>query len=71
MSALNAYFHVEFEMRAAEEELLIRKQGNKESVRDFITPLMYLPRKAYGQDIEKRESAVLKRLELGFSQENF
>ena len=65
MSSLNAYFHVEFEMRAVEEELLIRKQGNKESVRDFITQLMYLARKAYGQDIEKREATVLKRLELG------
>jgi len=65
MSSLNSYFHVEFEMRAAEEELLVRKQGNKESVRDFITQLMYLARKAYGQDIEKREAAVLKRLELG------
>jgi len=53
MSSLNAYFHVEFEMRAAEEELLVRKQGNKESVRDFITQLMYLARKAFGQDIEK------------------
>jgi hypothetical protein len=51
MSALNGYFHVEFEMRTAEEELLVRKQGNMESVRDFIAQLMYLARKAYGQDI--------------------
>jgi ribosomal protein L15 len=67
VSALNSYFHVEFEMRNAEEELLTRKQGNKESVRDFLSQLMFLARKAYGQDIAKREAAVLKRLELGLS----
>jgi hypothetical protein len=67
MSALNAYFHVDFEMRTAEEELLVRKQGNKESVRDFIAQLMYLARKAYGQDIAKRKSAVFKWLEFGLS----
>jgi hypothetical protein len=62
MSALNGYFHVDFEMRAAEEELLVRKQWNKESVTDFITQMMYLARKAYGQDIVKRQAAVLKQL---------
>jgi len=67
VSALNSYFHVEFEMRAAEEELLTRKQGNKESVRDFLNQLMFLARKAYGQDLEKREAAVLKRIELGLA----
>ncbi len=67
MSALNAYFHRGFEMRTAEEELLVRKQGNKESVRDFIAPLMYLARKAYGQDIAKCEASVFKWLEFGLS----
>ena len=67
VSELNAYFHVEFEMRTAEEELLTRKQGPKESVRDFINQLMFLARKAFGQDIERREAAVLKRIELGLS----
>ncbi len=65
VSALNSYFNVEFEMRAAEEDLLARKQGPKESVRDFISQLKFLARKAYGQDLERREAAVLKRLELG------
>jgi hypothetical protein len=67
VSELNAYFHVEFEMRTAEEELLTRKQGPKESVRDFINQLMFLARKAFGQDLERREAAVLKRIELGLS----
>jgi len=65
VSALNSHFHVEYEMRAAEEELLTRKQSAKESVRDFISQLRFLARKAYGQDLEKREAAVVKRLELG------
>jgi hypothetical protein len=59
------HFNVEHAMRAAEEELLTRKQGAKESVRDFISQLRFLARKAYGQDLEKREAAVVKRLELG------
>jgi hypothetical protein len=65
VSAVNSHFHVEYEMCAAEEELLTRKQGTKESVRDFITQLRFLARKAYGQDLEKREAAVIKCLELG------
>jgi len=67
VSALNSHFHVEFEMRAAEEELLSRKQGPKESVREFISQLRFLARKAYGQDLERREAAVIKRLELGLA----
>jgi hypothetical protein len=66
-SALNSYFHVEFEMRTAEEELLTRKQGSKESVRDFLNQLMFLARKAYGEDLEKREAAVFKHIELGLA----
>ena len=46
LATLNAHFHVEFEMRSAEEELATRKQGSKESVRDFIAQLMALVRKA-------------------------
>ncbi len=64
VSALNSHFHVEYEMRAAEEELLTRKQGAKESVLDFISQLRFLARKAYGQDLERREAAVFKRHEL-------
>ena len=67
VSALNSYFHTEVEMRTAEEELLVRKQGPKESVRDFTSQLMFLARKAYGQDVRKREAAVLKRIELGLN----
>ena len=67
VSALNSHFHVEFEMRSAEEELLSRKQGPKESVREFIAQLRFLARKAYGQDLEKREAAMIKRLELGLA----
>ncbi len=65
MSSLNSYFHVEFEICTVEEELLVRKQGNKESVRDFIAQLMYLAQKAYGQDLVKRKADILKRLEFG------
>jgi hypothetical protein len=42
IATLNAHFHVEFEVTAAEEELITRKQGNKESVRDFISNLQAL-----------------------------
>ena len=67
LATLNAHFHVEFEMRSAEEELATRKQGSKESVRDFIAQLMALARKAYGNDNRRREAAVLKRLEHGLN----
>jgi hypothetical protein len=67
LATLNAHFHVEFEMRSAEEELATRKQGSKESVRDFIAQLMSLARKAYGRDNHRREAAVLKRLEHGLN----
>jgi hypothetical protein len=36
-------------------------------VREFIAQLRFLAREAYGQDLEKRESAVIKRLELGLA----
>ena len=32
---------------------------------DFILQLMFLARKAYGQDIKKRKAAVIKQIELG------
>ncbi len=67
VATLNAHFHVEFEARAAKEELITRKQGNKESVRDFISNLQALARRAFGKDLAKREAAVLKRFELGFN----
>ena len=67
VAALNSYFHVEVEMRTAEEELLVRKQNPKESVREFIAHLMFLARKAYGADQDRREATVIKRLELGLA----
>ena len=67
IATLNAHYHVEFEARAAEEELITRKQGNKESVRDFISNLQALARRAFGKDLAKREAAVLKRLKLGLN----
>ena len=63
--ALNAQFYVEHEMRVAYEELLTRKQGSKESVKDFIAALQLLARKAYGSDTIKRDAAIMKRLEMG------
>ena len=56
--ALNAQFYVEHEMRVAYEELLTRKQGSKESVKDFIAALQLLARKAYGSDTIKRDAAI-------------
>ncbi len=44
---------------------MTHKQGSKESVRNFINQLMFLARKAFGQDLPRREAAVLKRLDLG------
>ena len=67
VSTLNAHFHVDHEQRVAEEELLNRKQGGKESVRDFIAALQLLARKAYHRDQERREAAIKKRLELGLN----
>ena len=37
VSTLHSHFYVEFEVRSAKEELLTRRQGNKETVCDFIT----------------------------------
>ena len=65
IATLNAHFHIEHEMRVAEEEMLTRKQGSKESVKDFIAALQLLARKAYGSDINKRDAAIMKRLEMG------
>ena len=67
VSTLNAHFHVDHEQRVAEEELINRKQGGKESVRDFIAALQLLARKAYHRDQERREAAIKKRLELGLN----
>ncbi len=58
VSTLNGHFHMEFEMRAAEDESLTQKQGDKELVRDFIAQLTSL---ALGAAVRRSAGLAEKR----------
>jgi len=65
VSAMNAQFNVTQDSAAARQDLMTRKQGKGETVADFINGLQLLARRAYANNLPKRQEVIMDRLRDG------
>ncbi len=67
VAALNAQFNVTQVAALARQTLMTRTQGKKETVADYINDLQLLARRAYADDMAKRQEVVMDRLRDGLA----
>ena len=67
VSAMNAQFNVTQDSAAARQDLMTRKQGKGETVADFINGLQLLARRAYANNLPKRQEVIMDRLRDGLA----